>query len=234
MWLELEKYIENKDLFKTYCDFTSSNQASNFTNCFFADHFAEKIQIPVLLLQSLHDSWAIRRVIGIDCFINKIFSRNKFEGCPEDLVAEINDYKTKLIMKFSKINNNFVNFYMPDCVGHTYLAWSNAYDLPLISGNQEKSEDKQNKDKDTDLIKSPRDAVRKFIDYYGSNYYKINPKTNSTIELTDETSLKPIRIISGNEAQITQLPVCSQVRDAYYYLISYGLEDLFWEGKLKA
>lgn len=232
MWLELANYIENNEIIKDYCDFTLTSQASNFTNCFFADHFIDKIKIPVLLLQSVYDSYAIKRVIGIDCFINKLYSNGKLEGCPEDLIAEIDDYKTKLILKLSKLNSNFVNFYMPDCVGHNYLSWSNAYDLPLINENIKDLKEINNKD--SDIIKSPRDAVKKFIDYYGSQYYKINRNTNTTIELADEGTLKPIRIISGNEANKSHLPVCSQVRDIYNYIIYYGLEDFVIDGKWKA
>jgi len=227
MWLELSKYIENKEVIKTYCDFTHSEKASNFTNCFFPDYFVHRLRIPVLVLQSLYDSWVIKQTIGFDCFISKAYSSYKLEGCPEDFISKIDDYKNILILKFSNINNNFFNLYMPDCLGHNYIAMSNAYDLDLIPQSDDN-------DKGFGLIKSPRDAVKNFIEYYRNEYYKINLNSNSAIDLADETALKPFRIISGNQAENKQLPVCSQVFDGYYYVASYGLEDFLMEGKWNA
>jgi len=243
MWLELANFIENKDLIKTYCDYSFTGKVSNFTNCFFADNYLENLNIPILILQSLYDSYAIRRVLGIDCYLLKIFSGiYKFEGCSEDFRTEIDDYKTKLISKLSRVQNNLINFYIPDCLGHNFLMYSNSYDLPLIPleylENITHTEFKINSEFNHTLISTPREAVNNFIKYYDEYYYKslnLNlSETRDPMELENRQNLMPIRIISGNEKFQNQLNVCKNVRDIFHYMIYYKLEDIFMEGKSRS
>jgi hypothetical protein len=102
----------NNDFFSSYCS------GMEGWKCYMAEYFIQNIEVPVLLLHSLYDSWSIYRLVGEDC----IFKHSKMLlYCNK--TEHIEEYKNKLVSYFQNLDktNRQIYFWLTNCITHSFL-----------------------------------------------------------------------------------------------------------------
>lgn len=89
--------------------------------CFNAANLAKYIKVPMLILQSAYDEWAISNLLQAECLTkNKPFS---LENCNTTYLKVIDDYRDSArasIIEMIKIKSN-MGVWSPSCVQHGFI-----------------------------------------------------------------------------------------------------------------
>lgn len=206
MWQQLSHLIENKEVVKSYCDFTLDGPNPNFSDCFLIDtKILDNIQVPILLLQSLNDNHSLNMIMGSDCHTKpKIKKNNQMVfDCTDEELKFFDNYRQGIVKIFKNTTNKLVSYYLSHCINHCFFYYSNSMSLPLVD-NQQYGE------------MTPDGSIKSFIKEYEQNYYDKN------LQLSQ---VNPIRVVDDSINSINSLhKVCEDVRDLYYYLVNYNMK----------
>jgi hypothetical protein len=115
-WIKVHNLTHHGDsqFMSSFCNTTTTEP----WRCFMPDNLLASIKVPVLMLQSLYDSWSIYRLVGDFCIFED--SRGMLHKC--NSTEYIEEYKGKLVQFFNGLKSNRnVYFWLTHCITHSFL-----------------------------------------------------------------------------------------------------------------
>lgn len=109
----------NTVLFNSYCSYNGEER----WKCLIPESFIHNINVPILFLQNIYDSWMINRLGRIDC----VFARKSLRTCTRSEAEHIKQYGNMTLNKIKQLveSNDNISAWLPHTIGHIFTMASN-------------------------------------------------------------------------------------------------------------